>query len=66
LIQDLTGEASTSSDAIPRAVSGFGVALTLTVMGVFLCVIHMQMRPDIVARDREARRDLSHRARDFT
>jgi len=50
---------------IPQVISGFGVALSSTIAGVFLRVMLMQMRPDMVARDREARRDLAMGARDF-
>ena len=62
-IRDL-GEARDDA-LIPLVISGFGVALSSTIAGVFLRVALMQMRPDIVARDREARRDLSKGARDL-
>lgn len=52
-------------DLIPDVISGFGVALSSTIAGVFLRVFLLQLRPDIVARDREARRDLSAGARDL-
>lgn len=52
-------------DLIPLVISGFGVALTSTIAGVFLRVFLLQLRPDIVARDREARRDLAAGARDL-
>ena len=62
-IRNTTGVGDASF--VPKVISGFGVALTSTIAGVFLRVLLMQMRPDIVARDREARRDLSLGARDF-
>ena len=40
-------------------ISGFGVALASTIMGVFLRVVLMQGRNDIVAREREARLSLN-------
>ena len=51
------------ADLIPTVISGFGVALTSTIGGVFLRVFLLQLRPDIVARDRAARRDLAAGAR---
>ena len=52
-------------DLIPLVISGFGVALSSTIAGVFLRVFLLQLRPDIVARDRAARRDLAAGARDL-
>ncbi|TNC49329.1 hypothetical protein FHG66_11395 [Rubellimicrobium rubrum] len=68
LIRDLSasgGASARATDLIPAVISGFGVALTSTITGVFLRVLLMQLRPDIVARDMEARRDLSQGAREF-
>lgn len=50
-----------SNDVIAyrQLISGFGVALSSTIIGVFLRVILMQGRHDLVARDREARLSLS-------
>lgn len=64
-IRDLSGLDAADARVIPLVVSGFGVALTSTVVGVFLRMMLMGLRPDIVARDREARRDLQAGARDF-
>lgn len=50
---------------IPEVISGFGVALSSTIAGVFGRVMLMQMRPDVAARDLEARRDLQVGAREF-
>lgn len=48
---------------IPEVISGFGVALSSTIVGVFLRVLLMQMRPDFVAKEREVRADMN---RSFT
>ena len=53
------------ADLIPMVISGFGVALSSTIAGVFLRVLLLQLRPDIVARDRAARRDLAAGAREL-
>ncbi|WP_120635257.1 hypothetical protein [Ruegeria sp. EL01] len=51
--------------AIPEVISGFGVALSSTIFGVFLRVLLMQMRPDFVAKDRAVRADLNHSYAEF-
>ena len=53
------------SQLIPEVISGFGVALSSTIMGVFLRVLMMQFRMDIVARERETRLELDLAARDL-
>ncbi len=50
---------------IPDVISGFGVALSSTIAGVFLRVLMMQMRPDFVAREREVRADVNRSFLDF-
>ena len=45
-------------------VSGFGIALVSTILGILLRVIFIQLRPDIVIRDRETRIELQQAARD--
>ena len=45
--------------AYQQLISGFGVALSSTIIGVFLRVILMQGRHDLAAREREARLSLS-------
>lgn len=50
---------------IPEVISGFGVALSSTIVGVFLRVFMMQMRPDFVAKDRAVRADLNQSYADF-
>ncbi len=51
--------------AIPEVISGFGVALSSTIFGVFLRVLLMQMRPDFVAKDRAVRADLNRAYAEF-
>ena len=51
--------------AIPEVISGFGVALSSTIVGVFLRVLLMQMRPDFVAKDRAVRADLNRAYAEF-
>jgi hypothetical protein len=46
-------------------VGGFGIALISTILGILLRVIFIQLRPDIVARDRETRIELSRAAREL-
>jgi ElaB/YqjD/DUF883 family membrane-anchored ribosome-binding protein len=50
---------------IPEVISGFGVALSSTIVGVFLRVFMMQMRPDFVAKDRAVRADLNQSYGEF-
>ncbi len=50
---------------IPEVISGFGVALSSTIVGVFLRVFMMQMRSDFVAKDRAVRADLNRSYADF-
>jgi hypothetical protein len=57
--------AAEGASVIPEVISGFGVALSSTIAGVFGRVMLMQMRPDVAARDLEARRDLQVGAREF-
>lgn len=60
-VSEATGELSD----ITEVISGFGVALSSTIAGVLLRVLFFQMRPDLVAADREARTELSQGVRDF-
>lgn len=50
---------------IQEVISGFGVALSSTIIGVFLRVLMMQMRPDFIAKDRAVRADLNRSYADF-
>ncbi|MFY0659004.1 MAG: hypothetical protein JXR15_00825 [Shimia sp.] len=59
LYQLASSESGGSPVAIPEVISGFGVALSSTIVGVFLRVLMLQMRPDFVAKDRAVRSDLN-------
>ena len=59
------GQEMAQTDLLPEVISGFGVALSSTIVGVFLRVLLMQIRPDIMVRDRETRRELQDQVRDF-
>ena len=50
---------------IPEVISGFGVALSSTIAGVFLRVLMMQFRVDLVARERQTRTELDMASRDL-
>lgn len=54
-----------SAQLLPDVISGFGVALASTIMGVFLRVLLMQVRIDVVAREHEMRLELNEASRDF-
>ncbi|MBV0892605.1 hypothetical protein KTN05_12165 [Paracoccus sp. Z118] len=53
----------TRADLIPGVISGFGVALASTIGGVFLRVLMMQFRTDLVVRERETRVEMDMAAR---
>lgn len=50
---------------IPEIISGFGVALSSTIVGVFLRVLMLQLKVDVEARERRARLELDEVARAF-
>ena len=52
-------------DALRDVISGFGIALSSTIVGIVLRVWLMRLRPDLVARDREARIELHSMVRAF-
>lgn len=56
---------TTQAELLPGIISGFGVALSSTIVGVFLRVLMMQMRPDFMAAEHEARTSLTTAMRDF-
>lgn len=60
-LSEATGQMDLQRDII----AGFGVALSSTVVGVFLRVLLLQYRPDIVVRDRIARVELVQAGREF-
>ena len=57
--------ADAGQDALRNVISGFGVALVSTIVGIALRVWLMRMRPDLVARDREVRIELYDAIRAF-
>jgi predicted transcriptional regulator len=59
------GPGQAQVDALPGVISGFGVALSSTIFGVFLRVFLIQMRPDFVAAENEIRAELGVATRDF-
>lgn len=63
----LYGLGSAAGDAalINDVISGFGVALSSTVVGVMARVILLQFRVDLAAREKEARSDLNKVMREF-
>lgn len=56
-----------ASDELPirNVISGFGIALSSTIVGIALRVLMLRMTPDIAQRDSEARLDLDLAVRDF-
>ena len=57
--------AEVGQDTLRDVISGFGIALSSTIVGIVLRVWLMRLRPDIVARDREARIELHTMVREF-
>lgn len=53
------------TELMRSVVAGFGIALVSTILGILLRVIFIQLRPDIVARDRETRIELQQAAREL-
>ena len=52
-------------DTLRDVISGFGIALSSTIVGIVLRVWLMRLRPDIVSRDRQARIELHSMVREF-
>ncbi|WP_323717889.1 hypothetical protein [Paracoccus aminovorans] len=57
--------AESRAELIPEVISGFGVALSSTIMGVFLRVLMMQFRVDLVTREQHTRLELDMAAREL-
>lgn len=57
--------AEAGEEMLQDVISGFGVALASTIVGIALRVWFMRMRNDLVARDREARIELNDAMRIF-
>ncbi|MTH60883.1 hypothetical protein [Paracoccus litorisediminis] len=56
---------SETARLIPEIISGFGVALSSTIVGVFLRVLMLQLKVDVEARERRVRLELDESARRF-
>ena len=54
-----------TGDIIPEVISGFGVALSSTIFGVFLRVLFMRLRPDSENRDQELRAEINRSFREL-
>lgn len=63
-LYQLTGT-GTEVGILRDVIAGFGVALSSTIIGVFLRVFMMQLRTDVVARDRHARLELNDASREL-
>lgn len=59
------GKASDDAVMLSNVISGFGVALSSTVVGVMARVVLLQFRVDLAARDKEARSQLNQVMRSF-
>ncbi len=61
------GSAGTGSDTdiLENVISGFGVALVSTIVGVLMRVLFFQQRADLVARERETALELQKAVREF-
>lgn len=59
------GSAGTDAALLGDVISGFGVALSSTVVGVMARVVLLQFRVDLAARDKEARSELNQVVRLF-
>lgn len=59
------GGAGAEASILRDVISGFGVALSSTIVGIFLRVWMMQLRTDVVSRDRQARLELNDAGREF-
>lgn len=59
------GSAGSDAAILSDVISGFGVALSSTVVGVMTRVVLLQFRVDLVARDKEVRSQLNQVMRSF-
>ncbi len=59
------GFSTVQSEILREIISGFGIALTSTVIGIALRVWYFQQRSDIVARDRENQIEVQRAVREF-
>ena len=61
----VSGDTNTYEDRIPSIISGFGIALSSTIVGVFLRVFMMQFKVDMESRERQERHHLNEASRRF-
>ena len=57
--------AEAQTEVIRDVISGFGVALTSTILGIILRVLHIRMSPDMASLDRQTRVELHAAVRNF-
>jgi len=57
--------ASDDLDLVREIISGFGIALASTITGIFLRALFLQLRPDIVAAERQSRQAVAAAAVQF-
>ncbi len=60
-----SADAARENQLLPETISGFGVALSSTIVGIVLRVVMQRMTPDISQQESEARVDLDLAIRDF-
>jgi hypothetical protein len=58
-------DAHQETQFVSNVISGFGVALSSTIVGISIRVFLLQFRPNLVAREREMRVELNDSMRDF-
>lgn len=51
---------------IKDVISGFGIALSSTIIGILLRVLFLQLKPNLVAREKETRVELEQAVRSFS
>ena len=54
-----------TSDILGDVISGFGIALVSTIVGIALRVLHIRVRPDIDVLSHDSRRELAAAVHDF-
>lgn len=59
------GQAPEDIDLVRTVISGFGIAITSTILGIFLRAFFQQFRADLVASERRTRIDIAEAVRNF-
>ncbi len=65
LLEQVGGESGQNQIPIEELISGFGIALSSTIVGVILRVLMLRITPDLVQKENEAHLDLDEAMRDF-